>query len=1353
MSRFAKLMSRLLWFCLSLIWTCTAVAYTGEDMAQCKRFASIKEWKGTYTLKGTDSGSGAYSQYDGQYTFDWNFSSSFSAQLTIPNPMFSDIPFAREATCSVLTGELAGLYAFASQATATASAHEYQTWPADNGTGQQASDTEDWVPNNSTPVFNDPSNIVASVTFSFPKNTIEISSPEVGELESTVTNVDTAGAACPVCPGQLQLGRSYTYDNIIATIPAANAASWAIRGERTFNDTSRWASIPTAARGAQSGKWTETWELLPTYADGTTEKPLPKVEDPCLSSGSIIGCENQSLGEVIDVAGTSYRLHYQSDRTPGNASASAVAIAYAADLGGWTLDVHHRYDPASNTLFLGTGAFRSSASLGTVTASATGGFLIAAEDGQKVYEFDANGVHTRTLNALTGGTLLSFTHDATSGGLTAVTDGNGNITSFTRNANGKLTAITGPYGQVSKVTLNAQGYLTSLKDPAGKLTRAKYTPKGLLTAFTNARGMTSTLTYDANGLLLQDKNPAGGKQTLSRSSDGNTVTRTTTAGLTTTYQTITQSDGSIDRTVTEPTGLASVSHKTAQLAETITTSDGLQIAMTPADDPRFGKSASIPQTETTTTPGGLVSSIAATRVATLAGTDPLGLTGQTETLSLNGNTFTSSFDAASNTFTDTSPAGRISIRSIDSLGRTTSEQVAGLDPVSYLYDTHGRLASIISGSGGDMRTMTYSYDTNGFLQTLTDPLGRTQSYVRDKLGRPLQQTLPDGSLLKYAYDANGNLTKLTNPANKVYKFSYGKTDLMTAVTAPAAKGAKTKEAYFYNPDGQLTGMTRLDGVKLAYTYDTGGRLSTLASPDGNWTYGYDAARGYLNSITEPGGINLGFTRDGQLLTALTWSGGPFAVQQAVEFDYNNDFQVESVSVNNADPVAYSYDSDGLLTTAGALTLQRSSQNALRTGSILGSVQDGFSYNAFGEVTHYQADFTSTALMAVDYAYDPLGRITQRTETLPEGAVTYSYTYDQLGQLASVTDGTHTATYTYDSNGNRLSGPGATGTYDAQDRLLSYGDINYGYNKNGEVNSRTDGSGTTQLEYNLLGNLVAAVLPNGTSIDYLVDGAGMRIGKKVNGALQQAFLYQSSLRPVAELDGTGSIVSRFVYATHVNVPDYMIKGGVTYRIITDQLGSPRLVVDATTGAIVQRLDYDEFGNVLQDTNPGFQPFGFAGGLYDADTKLVHFGAREYDPKTGRWLARDPIGFEAEDTNLYGYVQGDPVNRTDPAGLEDGAGNAVGKQIGKDVAKKLIKPETKIKKPSPRGEYEKVVKKNKKDAEDSSKSLFDPLINLYNAVCGAVAGDTGTEEPPKPPKRAPDLKPIDWKQNQSSNEDNY
>jgi RHS repeat-associated protein len=148
---------------------------------------------------------------------------------------------------------------------------------------------------------------------------------------------------------------------------------------------------------------------------------------------------------------------------------------------------------------------------------------------------------------------------------------------------------------------------------------------------------------------------------------------------------------------------------------------------------------------------------------------------------------------------------------------------------------------------------------------------------------------------------------------------------------------------------------------------------------------------------------------------------------------------------------------------------------------------------------------------------------------------------------------------------------------------------------------------------------------------------------------QGFLYEDQLRRVAELDGNGGVVSRFVYGDKPSVPDYVIRGGTTYRLLTDHLGSPRLVVNTADGTIAQRIDYDEFGNAtLVAGTWDVQPFGFAGGLYDHDTKLVRFGARDYDAQTGRWTAKDPIDFDGGDTNLYSYVLADPVNLVDLRG---------------------------------------------------------------------------------------------------------
>jgi RHS repeat-associated protein len=179
-------------------------------------------------------------------------------------------------------------------------------------------------------------------------------------------------------------------------------------------------------------------------------------------------------------------------------------------------------------------------------------------------------------------------------------------------------------------------------------------------------------------------------------------------------------------------------------------------------------------------------------------------------------------------------------------------------------------------------------------------------------------------------------------------------------------------------------------------------------------------------------------------------------------------------------------------------------------------------------------------------------------------------------------------------------------------------------------------------------LTKVVLPDGKTITYTLDAFGRRVARKVNGTTTAQYLYSGGLNPVAELDGSGNLVSSFVYGEDATTPEYLIRSGHSYRYVTDQLGSVRALVDTADATIAEKLDHDPTGLLTQDTQPGFQPFGYAGGLGDPDTHLWHYGARDYDPTTLRWLAKDPLGFGGGDTNLYGYTVRDPVNGVDPTG---------------------------------------------------------------------------------------------------------
>jgi RHS repeat-associated protein len=376
------------------------------------------------------------------------------------------------------------------------------------------------------------------------------------------------------------------------------------------------------------------------------------------------------------------------------------------------------------------------------------------------------------------------------------------------------------------------------------------------------------------------------------------------------------------------------------------------------------------------------------------------------------------------------------------------------------------------------------------------------------------------------------------------------------------------------------------------------------------------------------------------------------VAGVVSRDHNDELLVASETVMG-NTVLFDYDDDNLLVSAGAIALTPDPDHGLLKDTTLNSVTTSQDYSLFGELSIFEAAYTSTLLYREEILLrDKLGRIEDRRETIAGLATDYHYEYDAAGRLEQVfVNSTLQTTYGYHPNGARTSktqGSVTNGTYDNQDRIETWGTLAFTHTANGERLTKTDTatSQTTTYTYDALGNLMQAVLPGGPTIDYVVDGFNRRIGKKVGGSLVKGWLYRDALEPVAELDGTGALVSRFVYASKAHVPDYMVKGGVTYRIVSDHLGSVRLVVNAATGVVAQQIDYDEFGVVTNDTNPGFQPFGFAGGLYDSDTKLVRFGARDYDAETGRWTAKDPIGFRGGDPNLYGYVVNDPVNLIDP-----------------------------------------------------------------------------------------------------------
>jgi RHS repeat-associated protein len=119
---------------------------------------------------------------------------------------------------------------------------------------------------------------------------------------------------------------------------------------------------------------------------------------------------------------------------------------------------------------------------------------------------------------------------------------------------------------------------------------------------------------------------------------------------------------------------------------------------------------------------------------------------------------------------------------------------------------------------------------------------------------------------------------------------------------------------------------------------------------------------------------------------------------------------------------------------------------------------------------------------------------------------------------------------------------------------------------------------------------------------------------------------------------------------------MTRNGQTYTYHSDALGSIIAITDGNN-TVVQRYEYDAYGNITYLQDPGFkQPYAYTGREWDEESGLYYYRARYYDPGVGRFVESDPIGL-AGGINRYAYVEGDPINQVDPEGLKGKPGPGV------------------------------------------------------------------------------------------------
>lgn len=308
------------------------------------------------------------------------------------------------------------------------------------------------------------------------------------------------------------------------------------------------------------------------------------------------------------------------------------------------------------------------------------------------------------------------------------------------------------------------------------------------------------------------------------------------------------------------------------------------------------------------------------------------------------------------------------------------------------------------------------------------------------------------------------------------------------------------------------------------------------------------------------------------------------------------------------------------------------------------------------------DIPRDALFRCAVQADADGRFRGKVETVGADERRWAYAYDGDGRLVEARlDGQIVERYAYAHEGRRIvSECRATGSgpvqyaYDGLDRMRSRGGVQFAYDADGRMVERVERGLSTRYAYDASGFLAQVLFPGGQRLTYDRGADGLLRSTWLDGQPQEEFTWLDGLRPHRWRDVPARRTLEFNYEEGRRVPSAVTvyEGGYSCRqaLGADQVGTIKTVAD-DTGYLIKELQYDSFGNQLEDSNPGFYlPLGFAGGVRDRHTGLVRFGWRYYMPEAGRFTAPDPARWAGGDPDLYDYCVDDPIGKIDPQGLE-------------------------------------------------------------------------------------------------------
>lgn len=638
----------------------------------------------------------------------------------------------------------------------------------------------------------------------------------------------------------------------------------------------------------------------------------------------------------------------------------------------------------------------------------------------------------------------------------------------------------------------------------------------------------------------------------------------------------------------------------------------------------------------------------------MTATDPAGIVTTITSYDKNGNPLEVTVQDTDGTVRLTSAPRPDTLNRVKQLTRTAS----GLPVLKtqYGHDNIGNTNSVIDA---ESRQTKYEFNYNGKVRKLTDAKGNDTVFkysgsegngVDSLVGvydpkvtkiTPLESQ-PHTS---YNYDKLGRLDSEVDPLGKKLHLTYYDNGLVKEkYDATDATPGRLLASFKYNDLGQVTEKNYSDSTYDHYTYYPDGKLWTATNQNIGYTYSY-YDDGRLQQVTASNGQTISYDEyDGigqrKKVTLLKGSG---VDERVINYDYDGANRPWHIT-SNAGTFTYLYDKLGRRDTLAY------ANNTLTDW--------GFDdLNRLTSVTHSVVN--GATLAAFNYTdFDKVGNI-----KAVSGSKSAAYGYDELYRLLSVSS-TKSEALTYDPAGNRQTGPGLTDNgYQpnaanqlAQGRKLGYIYDNFGNQTTKSVPGATDKSWVQT--WDLQNRLIKVEKQKGSqkrTVTFTYDALGRRIGKVMttvlDGVSQEqhwVYVYDGSAIAVEFYTDESNVTTKTFYTQGPQVDEHlaMERGGQFYYYHADGQGSVAAITDAA-GATVQAYDYDSYG-MIYPTSTFRDSFAFTGREWDKETGLYYYRARYYDPMEGRFISKDPIGFNGG-INLYNYVQNNPVNFIDPTGL--------------------------------------------------------------------------------------------------------